>query len=77
MTETPALCGRNEVKIQERQEELVEEYSDGSRKDGAAAGATTKEAEYLGRCATVMDEELLGISLSLEAKSCIIPYIMG
>lgn len=40
------------------------EYSDGSRPSEAAAGATTNcnQAEYLGRYATVMDAELLGIA---------------
>ena len=33
----------------------------------AAAGATTQEAEYLGRYATVMDTEMLAIALAFEA----------
>ena len=33
---------------------------------GAAAGATTQSAEYLGQYATVMDAEMLGIAISLE-----------
>ena len=38
------------------------------RQQGAAAGGTTSTAEYLGQCATVMDAEMLGISLALESS---------
>ena len=72
MTEAPTLDSRKEIRVQEwlgESEALGVEYSDGSRIDGAAAGATTTEAEYLGRYATVMDAEMLGIALSLEAHN--------
>lgn len=67
MTKAPALDRRKEVKVQEwpgEKEALGVVYSDGSRIDGAAAGATTAEAKYLGRYATVMDAEMLGIALT-------------
>lgn len=41
--------------------------TDGSRLEEAAAAATTSKVEYLGRHATVMDAELLGICLALES----------
>ena len=40
---------------------VVEEYSDRSRLDGAAAAATTRRAEYLGMYATVTDAEMIGV----------------
>ena len=49
--------------------EEVEEYSDGSRLDGAAAAATSKRAEYLGMHATVTDAEMVGVLLALEDGS--------
>lgn len=36
--------------------------------ENAAAGATTRIAEYLGQHATVMDAEMLGISSALESN---------
>lgn len=49
-------------------QEAVQEYSDRSRRDGAAAAANTTDAEYLaiGRYAVVMDAEILGLYLSWE-----------
>ena len=73
IAKTSALSQRKEISIREWQEGEGVEYSDGmrSRAEGAAAGATTHSAEYvyLRRYATVMDAEMLGIALSLEARS--------
>ena len=49
--------------------EAVEEYSDGSKLDGAAAAATYRLAEYLEMHATVTDAELVGVLLALEDRS--------
>ena len=38
-------------------------YSDGSRREGHTAAATTKDSWYLGEMATVMDAEMLGIAM--------------
>lgn len=43
----------------------MQEYSDGSRREGAA-GATRIQALYLGRYATVMDTALMGMTLGWE-----------
>ena len=68
MTDMCPLVERNEVKIREWCQDQTEEYSDGSKVEEAAAGATTRTAEYLGQHATVMDSEMLGISLALESN---------
>ena len=47
-------------------QEEVQGFSDGSRRGDAAASANRASAQYLGRYATVMDPELLGICLSWE-----------
>ena len=39
------------------------EYSDGSRRDGHTAAATTQGSSYLGTRATVMAAEMLGIAM--------------
>ena len=44
----------------------VEEWTNGSR---IAAGATTQEGLYLGKCATVAGAELAGIFLGWERSS--------
>ena len=67
-TEARPLTERKEVKLQEWNPDQTEEYSDGSRVEGAAAGGTTRRAEYLGQYATAMDAEMLGISLALESN---------
>ena len=61
------LEDRAEVTVKEWCHENTQEYSDGSRLNGAAAAGTTRTAEYIGRYATVMGAELLGIRLALEA----------
>ena len=38
-------------------------YTDGSRREGQTAAATTKNSWYLGEMATVMDAEMLGIAM--------------
>ena len=42
------------------------EFSDGSRRDGHTAAATTKKGLYLGEVATVMDAEMLGVAMGWE-----------
>lgn len=49
-------------------EKRVEEFSDGSRLDEAAAAATTKQAMYLGLHATVMDAEMAGVLLAVRSR---------
>ena len=39
------------------------ECSDGSRRDGHTAAATTKEGYYLEQLVTVMDAEMLGVAM--------------
>ena len=63
------LAERKSFTIQELNIEVVEEYSDGSRLDGAAAAATSRRAEYLGMHATVTDAEMAGVLLALEDGS--------
>ena len=60
------LRQRRVIEVVETDEEVVDEYSDGSRVRGVAAGANTTSSEYLGRYAMVMDAEMLGIAISLE-----------
>jgi len=49
------------VEVRELVEREVEEWSDGSRIDGSAAGATRTEGFYLGEWATVADSEEVGV----------------
>jgi len=56
-----------EVRIEDLSEERVDEWSDGSRIDGRAAGATRKEGIYLGEWATVTDAEEAGVMRAWEA----------
>lgn len=65
--ETCPLTDRKEVMVREWHQDQTEEYRDRSRVEEAAAGATTRETGYLGKHATVMDAEILGISLALES----------
>ena len=51
------IAERKPVIIQELNLEAVEEYSDGSRLDWAAAAATSRRAEYLGMHATITDTD--------------------
>lgn len=62
------LVEREQVRVKEWRMEDTKEYSDGSRVENAAAGAMTRTAEYLGHHATVMDAEMLGITLILESN---------
>jgi len=48
------------------EEGAVEEWSDGSRLEGRAAGGTRTEAMYLGTMATVADAEEVGVTLAWE-----------
>lgn len=60
------LRSRHEFKVIEYCEEMEKEYSDGSRLEGAAAAATTKEAVYLGQHSTVTDAEIMGVQIALK-----------
>ena len=63
---------RHEIKVMEYDEGKVEEYTDGSRIQEAAAAATTGKAEYLGYHATVMDAEILVVRMALTVAHNII-----
>lgn len=67
MDEPVPMDQRLEIEEVEWCESKVDGYSDGSRVRGVVAGANSMEAEYLGQYATVMDAEMLGIAISLEA----------
>ena len=66
------MSERKPFTIRDLELERVQEYSDGSRLEDAAAAAMTKRAEYLGMHSTVMDAEMLGVLIALEdGSSCI------
>ena len=66
------MADRMPFAIQDLDGDRVQEYSDGSRLDEAAAAATTKRAKYLGTYATVMDAEMTGVLLAIEdGDSCV------
>ena len=72
MEQQLGMAERKSFTIQDLELNRVQEYSDGSRLEEAAAAATTKRAEYLGMHATVMDAEMLGVLIALEdGSSCI------
>ena len=72
MEQQLSMVERKPFTVQDLEIERVQEYSDGSRLEEAAAAATTKRAEYLGRHATVTDAEMLGVLIALEdGASCI------
>jgi len=54
------------IEVKELAEEEVEEWTDGSRIDGIAAGATRDEGAYLGEWATVADAEEAGVMKAWE-----------
>jgi len=54
------------VEIRELVEHEVEEWTDGSRVDGIAAGATRTDGVYLGEWATVADAEEVGVLRAWE-----------
>ena len=54
------------IEVKEFNAQEVEEWSDGSRMDGGAAGATTKAGRYLGEWAMVADAEEMGVLLAWE-----------
>lgn len=60
-----------EVRVEELEETRVEEWSDGSRADGRAAGATRKKGLYLGEWATVTDAEEVGVLLGWENSNVV------
>jgi len=49
----------------------VEEWSDGSRADGRATGATWQKGLYLGEWATVVDAEEVGVLLGWESSNIV------
>jgi len=59
------------VQVEELSEEILEEWSDGSRIDGRAAGATRGQGLYLGEWATVTDAEETGVMLAWEGSSIV------
>jgi len=59
------LAGRK-VTIEELDEDVVEEWSDGSRIHGRVAAAVRETGEYLGTMATVAEAEELGVSIAWE-----------
>jgi len=67
-----AKSGCHRVQIEELAVERVEEWSDGSRIDGRAAGATRGEGLYLGEWATVTDAEEAGVMLAWEAGKSVV-----
>ena len=63
------MAERKPLTIRDLDLEEVQEYSDGSKLDGAAAAAKSRRAEYLGMHATVSDVEMVGVLLALEDGS--------
>ena len=63
------MAERKPFAIRDLNLEEVEEYSDGSRVDRAAAAAISRRAEYLGMHGKVTDAEMLGVLLVLEDGS--------
>jgi len=55
-----------EVKVEELDAEAVEEWTDGSRMEGRAAGTTRKTGLYLGIVATAADAEEVGVSIAWD-----------
>jgi len=58
--------GEIQIEVRELAEAEVEEWTDGSRREGRAAGATRSRGKYLGEWATVTDAEELGVLLAWE-----------
>jgi len=59
------------LSVRELAEQEVEEWSDGSKIDGRAAGATRKKGWYLGEWATVADAEEIGVLLAWEESDIV------
>lgn len=65
-------CPRNRVvRVEDLDAEKVEEWTDGSRMEGRAAGATRTKAQYLGTMATITDAEAMGVSLAWETSNIV------
>ena len=60
------------MQIEELEGGRVEEWSDGSRIDGRAAGATRREGLYLGEWATVADAEEAGLLLAWRDSDVVV-----
>jgi len=58
--------GIPKVEVKELRVEDVEEWTDGSRMEGMAAGATRERGLFLGEWATVADAEEIGVLLAWE-----------
>jgi len=58
--------GKARVEVRELVVEEVDEWTDGSRMEGRAAGATRDKGLYLGEWATVADAEEVGVMLAWE-----------
>ena len=72
MEEQVRMSDCKDFTVEEYTEKRVDEYSDGSRMNEAAAAATARQAMYLGLHATMMDAEMAGVLLALKGgHSCI------
>ena len=60
---------RCEARVEQLEEGLVEEWSDGSRANRRAAGATRQKGLYLGKWATVADAEEVGVLLAWKTAT--------
>ena len=60
------MAERTSFTIRHMNLEEVEEYSDGSRLEGAVAAATYRRAEFLGMHTTVTDADMVAVLLALE-----------
>jgi len=63
--------GGTGVAVRELVEQEVEVWTDGSRVDGRAAGATRTKGVYLGEWATVTGSEEIGVLLAWEDKDVV------
>ena len=61
-----------EVQIRELVVEEVDEWTDGSRIEGRAAGGTREKGIYLGEWATVADAEAAGVMLAWESGNDVV-----
>ena len=67
---------RAQVEVKELLETEVEEWTDGSRREGRAAGATRTKGKYLGEWATVADAEEMGVLLFCPSRKYV-PFMNG
>jgi len=69
--------GKKEVRVEKLDIGRVQEWTDGSRMEDRAAGATRTKGEYLGTMATVADAEEMGIALAWEENDVVALDSMG